>query len=208
MNKLQILADVCETQYSSQLLDILNNKNINHSLKILECETLKDAHEYCLVNRLSGQQTGPLIEKFIIHKGGMCKINASECQGDGKYNENFIEIKVSLGGQNRNKFNYVQIRPSHDVEYYILTAYYLDWSNIIDNGELFIFLIKKPNMINLLEKYGSYAHGTIKQLGKISKESILNSSNVEYALRPTYGDDLWSNLLEYRYTKSDLPIEF
>jgi hypothetical protein len=204
MNKLQLLADVC----GSQLLDILNNKNINHSLKILECETLKDAHEYCLVNRLSGQQTGPLIEKFIIDKCGMCKVNASECQGDGKYNENFVEIKVSLGGQNRNKFNYVQIRPQHTVEYYILTAYYLDWSNIIDNGELFIFLIKKLDMINLLEKYGSYAHGTIKRLGKITRESILNSSNVEYALRPTYGDDLWSNLLEYRYTKSDLPIEF
>jgi hypothetical protein len=71
MNKLQILADACESKYSSQLLDILNIKNINHSLKILECETLKDAHEYCLVNRLSGQQTGPLIEKFIIDKGGM-----------------------------------------------------------------------------------------------------------------------------------------
>ena len=190
------------------LLNILNTKNVDHESEIFKCQTLKSAHKYCLVNRLSGQQTGPLIEKYIRHKGGMCKVNASECCGDVKYNENFIEIKVSLGGKDRNKFNYVQIRPSHTITYYILTAYYLDWTTIEDDGELFVFLIKKPNMINLLEKYGSYAHGTIKQLGKISKESILNSSNVEYALRPTYGDDLWSNLLEYRYTKSDLPIEF
>ena len=208
MNKLQILADVCESQYSSQLLDILNIKNINHSLKILECETLKDAHEYCLVNHLSGQQTGPLIEKFIIDKSGMCKVNASKCQGDGKYNENFVEIKISLGGKDRNKFNYVQIRPSHTITYYILTAYYLDWTNIEDNGELFIFLIKKMDMINVLEKYGSYAHGTVAKMGQITMDNIMKNTDYEYALRPTYGDKLWKSLLEYRYTKSDLPIEF
>lgn len=210
MNNPDILVKVCETQsqYCSQLIEILNNTGIDHSTKILECGTSKDAHKYCLVNRFNGQKTGPLIEKYLINKYGMCKVNASKCRGDCTFNGINFEIKVSLGGQTRKKFNYVQIRPSHDVGFYMLTAYHLDWNNIGDNGELFMFLIKKSNMIDLLEKYGSYAHGTIDKLGKISRESIMNNTNAEYALRPTYGDALWSNLMEYRWTRSDLPIEF
>jgi|SaaInl5LU_22_DNA_1037371.scaffolds.fasta_scaffold45750_4 hypothetical protein len=191
-----------------QLEDILKNKNVNHSTKILECETLKCAHKYCVVNHLSGQQSGPAIEKYIIEKNKMEKVSASKCCGDGKYNGKFLEIKVSLGGKDRNKFNYVQIRPSHDIDYYILTAYHLDYTTIDDNGELFIFLIEKPVMVDLLAKHSSYAHGTKAKLGKISRESIMNNTDAEYALRTTYGDALWSDLLEYRYTRSDLPIEF
>jgi hypothetical protein len=35
------------------------------------------------------------------------------------------EVKVSLGGATHSKFNFVQIRPSHDCDTYILTAYHL-----------------------------------------------------------------------------------
>jgi hypothetical protein len=191
-----------------KLVNILKNKKINHETEVLKCKTLKSVHKYCVVNHLSGQKTGPLIEKYIIQRGGMCKVNASECIGDSIHNNQNIEIKVSTGGQERNKFNFVQIRPLHDIQYYIFTAYYIDWINIVDEGELFIFIINKPDMVDLLEKYGSYAHGTIYKLGRITRESIGSKQDVEYALRTNYGDKLWSNLLEYRYTKSDLPIEF
>jgi len=190
------------------LLNILNTKNVDHESEIMKCRTLKSAHKYCLVNRLSGQQTGPSIEKYIRHKGGMHKVKASECRGDVKHNGEHVEVKASLGGQNRTKFNYVQIRPSHNITYYILTAYYLDWTTVENDGELFVFRIKKSDMIDLLEKHGSYAHGTIAKMGQITMDNIMKNTDYEYSLRPTYGDKLWKNLLEYRYTKSDLPIEF
>lgn len=194
---------------SPDILRILKKSQINHSREILNYNDLKDVHKYCVVNELSGQITGPLIESYIISKNFMCKNDASKCIGDATFKSKNIEIKVSTGGTaNRGKFNYVQIRPLHNIDYYIFTAYYLDYSNVLEEGELFVFLIEKSKMIILLEKYGTYAHGTVNKLGKITKQSIQDNHNTEYALRPRYGDKLWSNLLEYRCTNSALPIEF
>jgi hypothetical protein len=105
-----------------------------------------------------------------------------------------------------NKFNYVQIRLNHDIDDYLLTAYYLDKTNINNDGELFIFYINKKVMIDLILKHGHYAHGTIKKNGNIIYENLINVNNTsKYALRPQYNDDCWKKLLEYKIlTISDL----
>ena len=38
--------------------------NTIHNEKILACDTLKAAHIYCKLNNLSGQFTGPVLEKY------------------------------------------------------------------------------------------------------------------------------------------------
>jgi hypothetical protein len=54
-------------------------------------------------------------------------------------------------------------------------------------------------MKSLILKYGSYAHGTIKKLGKITYDDLNNINNKkEYALRPKYGDKCWTELLRFR----------
>ena len=97
----------------------------------------------------------------------MIKNSSSLCIGDLQHNNVNLEIKVSNGGQDNNKFNYVQLRLNHKCDY-LLTAYYIDQSNIDMLGELFIFRLSKDNIKQMILHYGGYAHGTISKLGKIT----------------------------------------
>lgn len=180
-----------------QLLDSSCSNKI-HIETILSLPTLKDAHIYCKYNNLSGQFTGPVLEKYIKIKYKMTKNNASLCNGDLKCNEINVEIKTSNGGKENNKFNFVQLRTNHNCEY-ILTAYYIDYANLDNLGELYIFKLNKENIKPLIVKYGSYAHRTIGELGEITIEDLNDTNNQkEYVLRPKYGDKCWNELLNYR----------
>ena len=175
-----------------------SRSNDYHKKIIMELSTLKEAHMYCKYNNLSGQFTGPILERYIKHKYNMTKNNASLCSGDLKHNNTNIEIKASNGGKENNKFNYVQIRMNHTCEY-ILTAYYLDYTNLDTLGELFIFKLKKEDIKPIILKYGGYAHGTIGELGVITKEDLDDEYNQkEYAIRPIYGNNCWNELLHFR----------
>lgn len=181
-----------------KLKHVLDSSKINHKIEIIKQLTLKDAHIYCKIYNLSGQVAGPLIENYIKNKYNMTKNNASSCVGDLLCNNINFEIKVSNGGKENNKFNYVQIRMNHNCEY-LLTAYHLSYENLNNNGELYIFRLNKENIKNLILKYGGYAHGTIQKLGEIKKEHLENVTNdKEYAIRPKYGDKCWNELLQYR----------
>ncbi len=181
----------------TQLLDSSRSNKV-HTEIIMKLPTLKDAHMYCKYNNLSGQFTGPVLEKYIKIIYKMTKNNASSCNGDLKWNEINIEIKASNGGKENNKFNFVQLRMNHNCEY-ILTAYYLDYTNLENLGELYIFKLNKENIKPIIVKYGGYAHGTIGELGKITFEDLNDTNNPkEYAIRPKYGDKCWIELLNFR----------
>jgi hypothetical protein len=108
---------------------ILEMSKCNHKKEIINQPSIKYAHIYCKINRLPGQKSGPLIEYFIQNKYGMKKNKSSLCIGDLKYKQSNIEIKISNGGNNNNRFNYVQLRMNHECDY-LLTAYYIDDENI------------------------------------------------------------------------------
>ena len=180
-----------------QLLDSSQSNKI-HTETIMALPTLKDAHIYCKYNNLSGQFTGPVLEKYIKIKYNMTKNNASSCNGDLKCNEKNVEIKASNGGKENNKFNFVQLRINHNCEY-ILTAYYIDYTNLENLGELYIFKLNKENIKSLIVKYGGYAHRTIGEVGGITIEDLNDATNPkEYVLRPKYGDKCWIELLNFR----------
>jgi hypothetical protein len=180
-----------------QLLDSTRS-NMIHNSELMKCPTLKSAHIYCKTNNLSGQFTGPALEKYIKIKYKMTKNNASSCIGDLKCNETNIEIKASIGGKENNKFNFVQLRMHHACDY-IFTAYYIDYTNLDILGELFIFKLNKTNIKPLILKYGGYAHGTIGEHGKITMDDLNDINNQkEYAIRPKYGDKCWNELLRFR----------
>jgi hypothetical protein len=161
-------------------------------------DNIKKAHVYCKINQLSGQVSGPLIEHFIKEKYGMKKNNASRCNGDLQHNEINYELKISNGGKENNRFNYVQLRMNHDCVY-IFTAYYISVDNIETEGELFIFKLNKEDIKRLILAFGGYAHGTVKKLGEITEDELDNSANdKEYSIRPKYGDKCWNELLKFR----------
>jgi hypothetical protein len=67
-----------------KLQEVLNNTISNeiHMANILKLETLKNVHIYCKINNLSGQFTGPAVEKYIRIKKNMTKNSASDSNGD------------------------------------------------------------------------------------------------------------------------------
>ena len=190
------------------LYKILKYKNINHTKNILKLSSLKKAHIYCKINKLSGQISGPLIETYIIKKYNLIKNKSKECNGDCSmiYNNTIInfEIKASFGGIKHNKFNYVQLRLNHNIDYYIFTSYYLSNENVKKKGELFVFLINKTDIKNMVLKYGNYAHGTLNKNGKRTFETLNDDNKYEYALRPIYNDNCWNELLNYRVDKYNI----
>jgi hypothetical protein len=179
---------------SDQLLFAIRNVQYDISNE----PSLKLAHMFCIKNKISSQMTGTLIENYIIDFYQMKKNNSSLSIGDANLNGINYEIKVSCGGKNRNKFNYVQLRMNHNCSY-LFTAYYLNQDNLTTFGELFIFKLDKKSIINMIVDYGSYAHGTIKNLGKIDIDSVVSIDNMrEYALRIKFNSAAWIQLLKFR----------
>ena len=182
----------------------LESSSKNHKKSILNLSTLKEAHIYCKMYNLKGQFTGPVIEAYIKNKFNMSKNNASDCTGDLQCHNVNYEIKVSNGGKDNNKFNFVQIRMNHNCQY-ILSVYYICKDNLETLGELFVFKLTKEQMKNLIVNYGGYAHGTTGKNGIITIDSLNEKTNqYEYALRPVYGDNCWNELLQYRIEESQI----
>ena len=122
--------------------------------------------------------------------------------GDCVKNGVNYEVKFSIHG-NGSMLNFVQIRPDHNVHYYILVAY-----NMYDNediGKAHIFKVPTKILHGMVVKYGQYAHGSRAKLGNITLENI-NGNGREYALRCNPNAkrgrsvDLWNWLRQYETT--------
>jgi len=188
-----------------KLKEHLAYASVKHETRIMKLSTLKDAHIYCVLYSVSAQQYGPLLERFIRTKFNYVKNSANECTGDCSKNGMNSEVKVSVGGATHAKFNFVQIRPAHDCDNYILTAYHLCNDNVDDEGELYIFKISKDAIKKIIVSHGGYAHGTIKEHGVITNDSIEDNYVIkEYALRPAVNDECWKAMLPFRISESDL----
>lgn len=119
--------------------------------------------------------------------------------GDGHKNGINYEIKASIHA-NKSKINFVQIRPDHNINYYILIAYNMYENDTIGNAHIF----KIPSHIvdELIVRFGGYAHGTCAVLGKITSDNI-KDRNCEYALRcdpnakKGKSFELWNEFMKY-----------
>lgn len=187
------------------LIEHLTNSKVNHEEHIMKLATLKEANIYCVLHNVSAQQYGHLLEKFIHTKFNYIKNKSKDCTGDCIKDGMNTEVKVSLGCTTHTKFNFVQIRPSHDCEMYILTAYHLSKENAETEGDLYIFKVPKTDIKNMVVSYGGYAHGTIKEHGKITIDNLNDEKNKkEYALRPNINDDCRNALLLFKVLESEL----
>jgi hypothetical protein len=188
-----------------KLKEHLLYRNVNHEKEILNMNSLKDAIIYCIIHKLSSQKFGVYLEKYIGMKYNYQKNSSSNCIGDYNKNGMNYEFKVSLGGMNQDKFNFVQIRPFHNCNYYMFISFYLNDSNVELEGDLFIFKIPKSDINQLLFKFGSYAHGSKKQNGNITLIDLENKSNFkEYSIRTKFNDKCWKELLNYRIQPDEI----
>lgn len=174
---------------------------------INKIQNSKDLLTKCVLAReyLSPQST--IIEK-IVKKDLKILDALDEISGDGIKNNIKYEIKISLHDK-KCCFNFVQIRPHHDIDYYILIGLNLFEDNF---GKAYILKVPTKIIIELIIKYGGYAHGTIRKNGKITLENI-NKNKIkgyEYALRPninasknTKKQILWKELEQFQVEYKD-----
>ena len=154
-------------------------KNTN---KVKICKDEMDIVRKCLLCRfyLSSMQWGPLLEKYIKDRFKIGKpLNSTSGDGCSPRKKN-IEIKVSLG-TSQGTFNFVQIRPDHNIHYYLFLAYDVYFGK---EGKIYWFLCNAQALYKLIPQFGGYAHGTVAKFGKITLRNM-KGRNMEYALRPS-----------------------
>lgn len=172
------------------------NQSTDFQSKILSESDIRNA---CILakTQLSSQAAAPTLERWIKSHLNIAQ-PVDETSGDGVYQGDNVEIKVSLGGKS-GQFNFVQIRPDHDVQAYLFLTYSI-WKD-----EITWFMIPSEELYALIPDFGGYAHGTIKALGKITHDNI-KGRNCEYALRPDphkasgKAKDLWDQLSTWKWT--------
>ena len=174
----------------------LRNKNEYKDL----CRNEKNLLNKCILCKyyMTSQEWATEMEKFIKNQLNIeNKIN--EISGDGHKNNKNIEIKVSFGSKD-GQFNIVQIRPDHNIDYYLFVGYNLF---VEDLGKTYVLYIPSEELYKLLPKYGGYSHGTKRKFSEITSENI-KGRNCEYSLRAnpnkrksTKTRELWDELLKY-----------
>jgi hypothetical protein len=193
---------MADSQILKTYVQTMRNKNNNKK----KCQNEKDLLKKCILCKqyLSSNEYGPELENYLKQH---LKINkAIDCvSGDGCKNNKNIEIKVSLG-DNKGKLNYVQIRPDHNIDFYIFLAY-----NLLEDelGNVYLMLVPSEKVYELIPTYGGYAHGTVDVLGEITSQNIFGR-NCEYALRPNPNNNnntkpkkLWNELIKYKVQLSE-----
>lgn len=172
------------------------------------CISERDLFKKCILckKHLTPSQWSCVLEEHVKHVLNIGKrtdnISGDGCSRSLKYN---IEIKVSLGDL-RGNLHFVQLRPDHKIDFYVFLVYNLFEGEL---GKNYWFVCKPHELYKLLPEYGGYAHGTIKQLGKITVDNIFGR-NCEYALRPhpngkkqTKGGQLWDMFLKRFHVSFD-----
>ena len=185
------------------LLDYhLYNKFIEEKeLAILQATESKDLWEVCVLLRVYTSPQSTDAEK-IIKKNLQINNAKDNISGDGVKNEIKYEIKVSVHDVNC-KVNIRQIRPHHNINFYIIVAFNL-FGGI--KGEAYLFKIPAEVIYELVVDYGGYTHGTVSKNGVVTKESISDkNTKYEYSLtadpNATYGTkarELWDKLLVFK----------
>jgi len=105
-----VLQQMDKKECIKRLREHLALSKVKHEEQIMKLSTLKEANIYCVIHNVSAQKYGPLLEKFIRTKFNYNKNKAENCTctGDLSKDGKNSEVKVSLGGANHTKFNFVQ----------------------------------------------------------------------------------------------------
>ena len=165
---------------------------------ILKTNTFREA---CIIAKsfLTTQSYGHVIDTWFSEHYDFKKLKSSDGVGDdkvfGKYN---TEVKASLCDDGK-KYNYVQIRLTHNIDFYFLPTY----DFVLD--KFYYFLFSKREMIEMVKKYGEYAHGRKSEKGPI--EDNLFNPDIEFCIRPVVGKECWKEFMKFNVNEDDFRNE-
>lgn len=159
---------------------VIKKTNVSEvqSYIINDCTNPQEAFAYSK-KYLSSQSYGGVLESFYKRYFNLTKIQESQ-DGD-LYNSKMgnLEVKVSIEfpSQNDITFCMMQLRPSHNVDYYLGAFYSYSNSNIS------YLLIPSDEMKKIILKYcTSYSHGTKQGKGTITEDIINNNTEAEFQI--------------------------
>lgn len=181
------------------LVDTMRSSSSIATNRLLTDKSLSLVEKCVLMRQYFGPQS--TISEKILKTDLEMGDAPDEHSGDASKNGLNYEIKASLHAKN-SKFNFVQIRPDHNVDYYIFLGYDLFHQDEAGIGKSYLFKIPSNDVYELIIEFGGYAHGTVKKLGKITHEN-LKGRGCEYALRVSpqckgkKNTALWQRLLSY-----------
>jgi hypothetical protein len=181
--------------------DIRSNKLVLEKQQaISQAYESDDIWEKCVLFRKYTSPQSTDSEKLIRHDFNIGD-PVDAVSGDGMKNGVNYEIKVSIH-DTKCKTNIRQIRPHHNVDFYIIMAF-----NVFggDRGEAHVFKVPSEKIYDLVLEYGGYTHGTVKRNGVITSESIRDkTTDFEYSLsadpnapNSNKSKKLWLELLKY-----------
>lgn len=164
--------------FTNIVLKLREEENLEYKKLKEEICKEKDLVNKCILIRKYIKPQSNFMEKMIVKDLGLEKTCIGE-EGDAKKGKVVYEIKYSGHSKNRGTFNIVQLKLFQEIDFYLIVFYDLYEG---EKGKTYIFKIPHSEMVNLVGKYGNYAHGNIKNQGKINVESIL-SNTYEYCIR-------------------------
>lgn len=189
-------------EYDIEVLrkEVINKKKNKSSIvtNILKTNTFREA---CVIAKsfLTTQSYGHVIDTWFSEHYDFKKLKSSDGVGDdkvfGKYN---TEVKASLCDDGK-KYNYVQIRLTHDIHFYLLPTY----DFVLD--KTYYFLLTKKEMVEMVTKYGEYAHGRKKEKGPIVEN--LDNPDIEFCIRPVVGKECWKEIMKFNVNEDDFRNE-
>ena len=181
------------------LVDTMRSSSSIATNRLLTDKSLSLVEKCVLMRQYFGPQS--TISEKILKTDLEMGDAPDEHSGDASKDGLNYEIKASLHANN-SKFNFVQIRPDHTVDYYVFLGYDLFHQDEAGLGKSYLFKIPSNDVYELIVEFGGYAHGTVKKLGKITREN-LKGRGCEYALRVSpqckgkKNTALWQRLLSY-----------
>lgn len=133
--------------------------------------------KFVLLRRYTGPQSN--VSEKIIKTDLQIDNPINNTSGDGHKNGNNFEIKASIHAKDC-ALNIRQIRPHHTIDFYIVI--HLD---IFSETEATVTTYKIPSndLYNVIPQFGGYTHGTVKNNGKITIDSIYDDKHsFEYSI--------------------------
>lgn len=173
---------------------------------INECKSPREAFAYAK-KYLSSQSYGGVLESFFKRYFNLSKILGTQ---DGDLLSSIIgnlEVKVSIEFPSKSDVSFcmMQLRPAHNVDYYLGAFYSYTESSIQ------YVLIPSQDMKKIILKYcTSYSHGTKKGKGLVNEEIISKDTEAEFQFtfsttpsnKKTY--KTWEDLKPFVYSEQEI----
>lgn len=180
-----------------QIIEAMREK-----VKNAEIERMRDV---CILCReyVSGSSFGALIEAWLRAKFGLQKSDEGDIYVHIEDQKELWEVKVSLGDKD-DSWIMQQLRPHHRAVKYLIVLY-----NVVDD-EVTYCLVPYDKMNEAILEWGGYSHGTIKEKGIITAETLYKSDNEfgipfsKFAKKGTKKKAAWEYLSQYQIEEEEL----